>query len=236
MVQLVHQLVGQGLRLAGDDLEFQGRLAALQNGVADAGAEVAVDQAQDHRLELVAVDEEGQHRHRGVEGEDQPDQAGLRPLLPHPGGHDICAAGGAVLPDDPAVHGAADHAGGHRPQNGGGAGVIGDGAQVHLPQDQGDGGEHQHERQSLAGEVPVHLFPRQQDQRQVDEQGDVADVDVQQILQHGGQAVDARRGEGVGEDEQLIADAHQAGQGRHGQIAAQDVPSALFHGKDPSIK
>lgn len=128
VAQLLHELPGELLRLPGDHLEFHGGFAALQNGVADAGAEIAVDQAQDHRLELAAVDEEGQHRHRGIEAEDQPDQAGLRVLFPHPGGYDVRSAGGAVLPDHPAVHSAADHTGRHRPQDGGGAGVIGDGA------------------------------------------------------------------------------------------------------------
>ena len=236
VAQLRHQLGGKLLGLPGDDLELHGGLAALQDGVADAGAEVAVDEAQDHRLELIPVDKEGQHRHGGVEAEDQPDQTGLRPLFPHPGGHDVRAPGRAVPPDDPAVHRAADDARGHRSQDSGGAGVVGDAAEIHLSQNQRHGGEHQHKGQGLAGEVRVHLLPGQQDQRQVDQQGEVADVDVQQILQHGGQAVDARRRKGVGKDEQLIADAHQTGQGRHGGVAAKGVPDAVFHGKDASVK
>ena len=84
VVELLQEPPGEGFRLPGDHLEFQGRLAALENAVADAGAEIAVDQAQNHRLELAAVDEERQHRHRGIEDEDHPDQAGLRVLFSAP--------------------------------------------------------------------------------------------------------------------------------------------------------
>ena len=148
-------------------------------------------------------------------------------FFPHPGGYDVRSAGGAVCRITTAVHSAADHTGRHRPQNGGGAGVIGDGAQVHLAQHQRDGGEHQHEHQRFAGEVPVDFFPGQQDQRQVDEQGEVADVDVQQVLQHGGRPLMPAGGEGVGKDEQLIADAHQAGQTGCDRVAAQSGPRGM---------
>ena len=106
---------------------------------------------------------------------------------------------------------------------------------LHLAQHQRDGGEHQHEHQCFAGEVPVDFFPGQQDQRQVDEQGEVADIDVQQVLQHGGQAVDARRGEGVGKDKQLIADAHQAGQTGCDRVAAQSGPRGMMLHRSASV-
>ena len=54
-------------------------------------------QTQDHRLKLIAVDKEGQHRHRGVQPKNDPHQAGLRMLFPHPGGHDVRAAGGGSV-------------------------------------------------------------------------------------------------------------------------------------------
>ena len=86
-----------------------------------------------------------------------------------------------------------------------------------------------------AGEVPVDFFPGQQDQRQVDEQGEVADIDVQQVLQHGGQAVDARRGKGVGKDKQLIADAHQTGQTGCDRVAAQSGPRGMMLHRSASV-
>ena len=45
----------------------------------------------------------------------------------------------------------------------------------------------------------------------------------------GGQAVDARRGEGVGEHEDLIVDAHQAGKAHHLGVTEQSFPDTVFH-------
>ena len=152
-------------------------------------------------------------------------------LFPHPGGHDVRAAGGAVLPDGEAVHRTADHAGGHRPQDGGGAviRVVDDSAEVHPVQRQRHGGEHQHEGQVLQGEVPVHVPPRQKNQRQVDEQGHVADAHVEQILDHGGKAVDARRREGVGEHEYLVAQPHDHRQRHDDAVTFHCLPSVSVH-------
>ena len=51
-----------------------------------------------------------------------------------------------------------------------------------MPQDQGGGGEGQGEYQAFLGKIRVQLFPGDQDQREVDQQGQIAYADVEQVL------------------------------------------------------
>src|SRR5699024_12156464 len=57
----------------------------------------------------------------------------------------------------------------------------------------------------------------------------VARLEVRQIRRQGARAVEPGRGKGVWKDEQLIADAHQAGQTRHCKIAAPCAPEKTLH-------
>lgn len=230
VVQLPQQPGGKLLGLAGDHLEFQGHLHALEHPVPDLGAEEAVEQAEDHRLELIAVDKEAQPRHHRVHGEDHPDELKRRVLLPHPGCNDVRPAGGAVAAEHNAVDRPADAARRHRAKQLGIARVVGNAAQVQLVQRQCHGGEGQHIEQAFPGKVRVQLPPGEGDQGEVDDEGEIADAEMEQILQHRPDAVDARRGKGVGKDEQRIVDPHGHGQAKDDQIAAQPLSNGVFHG------
>ena len=93
--------------------------------------------------------------------------------------------------------------------------------------------EYQHEQQALPGKIRVQLPPGQQDQRNVDQQRQIADADVKHVLDDGGQAVDAGGGKGIWKDEQLIAQPHAACGGRYGQITAQG--DIFAHGATSSL-
>src|SRR5699024_10097347 len=89
-----------------------------------------------------------------------------------------------------------------------------------MAENQGGGGKDQHKQQALFGKVRIQFFPGQQDQRNVDDQREIANADMEQILNNGGKTIDAGRSKGIGKDKQGIAQPHHQSQPCYHTITA----------------
>lgn len=216
----------------GDDLEFQRLLVAAQHAVTDGAADIAVDDAHDDGLKFAAVDKERNDGNTGVENEDHPDKTGLRPLAAHPCRDQIHAAGRTAAAEQNAVDKAADGARRDRPENEGGAvfGVVLDGGEIDALEQEARNGKDDDEHKAADGKAVSGAFPGQKKQRQIDRQRQIADVDVQQILDHGDDAIDPGRCEGVRKDKDGIAQRHQHSHGGDDEPVAP-VVFDVMHGR-----
>ena len=211
VLEMLHQIGGELFRFLADDLKFQGRLCALDHGIADVAAYEAVDDAADDRLELVTVDEEGYDGDHGVQRKADPGDVVLRVIALDAKGNDVGAAGAAVLAQGHAVETADDDGGGDRSQDGAvavGRGVLipGKDRRVHGPEGDHAAGEEGREKHALYHEFTVDQKPGCDQNGDVDDQVQNTGVNLQGILEHGGNAADASRGEAVREDQKRIGE------------------------------
>ena len=215
MVELGDDLFGYLLGVVGDDLKAHSAAAIFQKTLRHGGGGEGIEDAQQHRLHLVVIDKIAGDGHHGVHNETQAVDALLRVLAVQDGGHKIRAAGiGAGLHQN-GVHIPHDDAGGQRSQNptGAGLGGIGNGGHIHPVQNQKAHGKHHHIDHAPHGNGLADLTIDDQCQRDIDQQAHIAYADAADLLDNGADAVQSRRGEGIGKDEQFIVQRRQHGHG-----------------------
>ena len=231
MVELLDDLLADLLGVVGDDLEADSGPAGLGHAVGNGGGHVAVENAQQHGLDLVVIDEVAGQGHGDIQGEDDVEHVGLGTVLVDQSRHEVRAAGIGAAAHQHGVACAEDDTAHQGAQDGGGAvfRVVGDAGQVHLFQ------HHQHDTEDADIEHGAHgqaladLQIHHDGQGDVDEQGHVADADAGDVLDHGADAVQARRGELVREDEQMIIQRRDHGHGTDDHIGQRFLCLGLFH-------
>ena len=185
-----------------DDLKPDGTAAGFHGFIRYGAGGEAVDDAQDHRLDLKIVDKIADESHHRVQRECdiKKVQAGL--LFADQTGNKVCAAGIGAGMDQLGVNTAVDDTGNQRPQNGAGTGIggVSEGGNVNVFQNgQGDGeAEYIHHRPKRNGFADFFVY--QKSQGQIDQKIQRADLNIEQVLEHGANAVQARRGKFVGEN------------------------------------
>ena len=208
VAQLANQHFGDLLRMGGDHFDLQRLFAALNDLVAHEGGDIAVQDAEDDGLHVEIIYEVGNQRHDGVEVEDYAHQRIFRALFMHIGREKVGAAGAAAAAHRRAVDQAVDRAGSDGGENRAAAvvRVVDKPAYVDdvVLQKQQKAGEREGKDEGFHGEGAVDIEEREDRQRDVDDQRHVADAEMEQVLNHRGDTVDAGRREGVLQNENLV--------------------------------
>ena len=198
--------IGDLLGPLGDDLEADSPADALCHPVRDGGGHEAVKDAQQHRLDLIIVDEIGHKGHSHIQGEYQPENILVGAEFMDDGGDEIRAAGVGPALDQQDVAGAEDDACHQGAQNGAGAvlGVVDEMGHIPAVQHHQGQGIHQHIDHAADGQGLIHLEIDPDRQGDIDDQAQIAHADAADVLDHGAHTVQSRRGKPVGEYEQLV--------------------------------
>ena len=206
VLQLQNDLFRDFIGIIGNDLEPDRFPAASAHPVGDRAGGEGIQNAHNDRLNFVIINKIGTQCHQYIQGEDDPEGVLLRLLFVNHSCDKIRAAGVGAALDQNAVAVAEDDACHQGTHNGAGAGFRGimEHAQIHpVKQDQsyGEGTDIDHapHRQRLADE-DVH----QDGQGNIDHQAHITQTDAEDMLDHGADTVQTRRGELIGEDENLI--------------------------------
>ena len=217
----------------GNHFHLQGFLAALENMIAHAGGQVAVDHAQDHWLDLEIVHKVRNAGYAQVDGKGDVHHGKLGLSFVDHGRYVIHAARAAAMLDgigkDKAVDGARSH--GSKNRAAAIACVIHEAANVDdvvLHQEQ-RAGKNQHVYQRFQGEVAVNTPKCHGEEGNVDEQRHVTNAEVEHVLNHRVDAAQPCGGEGIVENEYLIVERHQHGQRRHDDVVHY-LRTLLRHG------
>lgn len=240
MAQLGDDLPLDLLRVRGDDQEFIGGLGAFDDRVADHARHQAVQHTQADGLVVVQdgaalagrrIYKVRQQRDRRVQGKVDPEKVEQRILFADVFGDDIHARRRCVAAEHDAVDEAA-----HRPRDERGEDgvhvfrIVLEGAQVQFPQQEQRARVDEAEHERLDGEAAVDEEKGEQAQRDVDDEGKVADAEssVRHIFQHGGDAVDAGGREAVGRDEEFVVERKHAGERGDEDTVADKAERSLF--------
>jgi len=233
VTECFENLIGDLVGVGGDDCELAGGFRALDDVVADKAGNEAVEDAQAHRLViedkiaravLLGVYEKGNRGDKGVQRKRNPEEIQLPLFLAYVFGNDVRAAGGGAHAEADTV----DEAGNHAAEQDGEDGVVAVGIVLELrkpdflQQEEGSG-IYETEAQRPAGEAFVNQEPGQRTERDVDQEGHVADAETGFVLDHGGNAVQTRRGEIVVDDKQLIIEGQKHGNQRYCEIGKDTV-------------
>ena len=222
--------LGNFLRMLGNDLETDGFTAGLHQPVNHGRGKISVDDAQNHRLHLVIVDEVTANGDAGIHNEADAVNRPHGIALMYDGGNKIRTAGiGAGLHQN-RKHITLNHTRNQGAQDLTGAvgRFVGKAGQIQpLQHDQkkGEGRNIQHapHRDGLA-----HLKIGPQSQGDVDQQAQIAHIDAEDMLDHGADTVEACGSEAVAENKKLIAECIEQSQTDDQQIGHGFF--AKFHG------
>ncbi len=211
VVKLTDQLLGNLLGGIGDDLEADGLPAGLHQPVSNRGGHEGIENAQNHRLHLAAVDKIADDGNGGVDGEAHAEKRPVGVMLMDDGGNEIRTAGIGAGFDENGVHKALNDARDHGAENFAGAIFrdVGEGRQVHLFQNQQSQRERDHVDHAADGHGLADLNIAPDCQRNVDKQAQITHADAGDVLDHGTDTVDTGGGELVGENKQLVIDRRQ---------------------------
>ncbi len=206
------------LRMRCDDDKLICRLVSAQNIVSDEVGNKAIRHAQAHRLVVKgegavfgAVDKERGKGNPRIDDKVDPEEIEVRALLADALGNDVGAAGGGVLAEAGAVHKPAEHARDQAGENGVVvARIINDGIQgIYVLKDQiGHRVDHT-EHHGFDTELAIHIKERKGAKRHVHDQRKITDAEPAFVLDHGGNAVETRRGKVVGCDKQYVGKTQQ---------------------------
>ena len=215
--------LGDFLGAVGDDLAANGTAAAADDAVGHGAGHEAVENAQYDRLHLIAIDEVAASGHHGVNQEDDPEEPHLRVLLVHHRRHEVHAAAVRAAARQHGIARAVDDAGHQRAEDLAGAvgRLIGEAGQIHALKENQRQRKRQHVHHAARRHGSAYLHHRPDGQRDVDEQAHVAHADVEQILNHRADAVQARRRKPIGKHEQLIVQRARQRQADDDQIGQQ---------------
>ena len=211
VVEAVNQLSGNLLGGIGDDLEADGLPAGLHQPVAHRGGHEGIENAQNHRLHLAAVDKVADDGNGRVDGEAHAEKRVIGAVLVDNGGNEIRTAGIGAGLDEDGVHKALNDARDHGAENFAGAVFrdVGEGGQVHLFQNQQSQRERDHVDHAADGHGLADLKIAPDCQRDIDKQAQITHADAGDVLDHGTDTVDTGGGELVGENKQLVIDRRQ---------------------------
>ena len=211
VVEAVNQLSGNLLGGIGDDLKADGLPAGLHQPVAHRGGHEAIENAQNHRLHLAAIDKVADNGNGGVDGEAHAEKRPVGVMLMDNGGNEIRTAGIGACLDEDGVHKALNDARDHGAENFAGAVFrdVGEGRQVHLVQNQQSQREGDHVDHAADGHGLADLKIAPDCQRDIDKQAQITHADAGDVLDHGTDTVDTGGGELVGENKQLVIDRRQ---------------------------
>ena len=180
----------------------------------------AVQNAHEHRLHLIAVDEVAAHRHRRIHQEDHAEHVLLGVVLVNDGGNKVRSAGkGAGLyqhriaepDDDTRGEGSDDPAG----AVGGG---VGKGGKVHIVQQQQAQGKGHHIQHAPYSQGLADCKIDPECQRDIDQQAEIAHADPGDILDHRTDTVYPGGGKLIGKHEKLIAYRRHHRDGNNGKV------------------
>ena len=136
------------------------------------------------------------------------------------GRNEVGTAGVGAGLDENAVAEAHDDARHQGPHNAAGTVFrgVGNGGQIHLVQHQQRHGEHHHIHHAAYGKRLADLHIAPDGKGHIHQQAQVAHTDTGDVLNHGTDAVQPRGGKLIGEDEQLIVQRRQEGDGCNDHI------------------
>ena len=211
VVELFDDLFAEFLRGIGDDFKPDRAAAVFQEPLRHIGGGEAVENAQQHRLHLVIIDKVAGNGHHGIHSKAQTEHTFFRVFAVNDGCHKIRTAGVGAGLDQNGIEKAHDDAGRQRSQNPAGAVFrgIGKGGKIHPVQHQKTQGENHDIHHASHRQGPADLEEYQNRQGDIDHQAEIAHADTADILDHGADAVDPRRGELVGKHEKLIVESRQ---------------------------
>ena len=241
VVELADDLVGDLVGIFGDDLKADGASSVLGQLVRNGAGHKGIEDAQDHRLDAEIVHEVGHQSHRGIQAEDQVENVLLRLILMDQGSDEIGAAGVGAALDQQAVAAAPDDTCRQRSQNGAGTVFrhIVETGQVDLIQQQQSHGKHANVNHRADGQRLAHLEEHQDRQRDIDDQAQIAHADPENMLDHGADTVQTRRGELIGEDENLVIQRRDHGDDNDDRIGQNFLWKCHFtasgRGNDPNL-
>ena len=206
VVERAHERLRKLLRRVGDDLKFDRFLEALQHSVADLAGDIAVKQAEDHRLDLEIIHEVGGDRDKRIDGENDPQQVNLRMVVMHPRSDQIRAAGGGIALHHNAVGKAADHTGRDRRENRARPvlRMVCNARKVDLGKNNEHDGKNDREERGTNDVRSVHDAVCNNDQRDVKSKDQVTGFDAGQVLDDRCDARKTRRRKLVGIDKQRL--------------------------------
>lgn len=208
VVEGMNDVVGDFIRIVGDDFAVNGAAAGFQNPVRDGTGHEGIEDAEQNRLQFVAIDEVAAKSHCHIDGKTDPEEAHFRMGAVNQRCDKIHAAGSGTAPHQEGIGGTVDDAGNQRAEDFTGAigCLIAESGQVDLFQQQQTQGERHHINHAAACHGAADLPQDDQSQRDVNDQAQVTDTDAGYILNHGTDTVQAGWRKMIWEDKQLIVE------------------------------
>jgi len=219
--KFLSNLVGMG----GNDGKLEGVSGALDNMIAHKVGDTAIRDTKGDRLIVQAafrVDKERDYGNGYVDTEGDDKEVGVRLDLIDVAGDYVGSAGTGVVPEAESIDEAADHAAEDNRIDGiVAAGIVLKIGSIRILQEEIGKGVDQREDQRLKGELLIHDKVSSSTERNIDQQGHIADTEAGFILDHRCNTVQSGRSKMVEDDKDMVVQC-QKQSGRNDDTVAKD--------------